>query len=155
MHISTRASTSTDEEFLFKVYQSTRADEVNSWGWSTEQIYHFLCMQFNMQRQSYNLQYPDLETKIITHEKCDIGVLRTWEAAEEIVVVDIALLPKHRNQGIGTYLMKEIQRVGSEQNKSIRLSVFHQNVAAQRLYKSLGFVFTSLNGMYYSMIWTQ
>src|SRR5262245_24014367 len=35
-----------DEDFLFEVYVSTRADEVGAWGWDLDQQHGFLRMQF-------------------------------------------------------------------------------------------------------------
>jgi hypothetical protein len=60
--ISLRPVLSDDEEFLFSVYVSTRADEMNLVDWHTAQKKAFLRMQFRAQSHAYTENNPGAES---------------------------------------------------------------------------------------------
>lgn len=45
MEVELKSITKDDEPFLYEVYASSRRKEIDSWGWSAEQIQRFLEMQ--------------------------------------------------------------------------------------------------------------
>ena len=57
-----------DEPFLFELYASTRGDEMALVGWDKAQQEAFLRMQFNAQRSSYAMQFPNADYRIIAHD---------------------------------------------------------------------------------------
>src|SRR5438876_10560354 len=57
---------------------------------------------------------------------------------DEIRMVDIAMLPEHRSQGIGTSLLGELVREADAAGKSVTIHVERLNPAL-RLYERLGF----------------
>lgn len=140
-------------EFLFELYASTRFDEITSWGWEKEQIQAFLRMQFQAQQRSYKLQFPNLTSRIIVFENENVGRILLSEFEAKIVVVDITLLPKYRNKGIGTKVLLRLISDARNQNKNIQLSVFHNNERAKRLYERLGFQQVNRDEMYFQMEW--
>jgi len=71
--VSLRLAQPQDEWFLFQVYAATRADEMALVPWTAEQQQAFLHMQFNAQRQSYALDYPDAAWQIIVKAEVPIG----------------------------------------------------------------------------------
>jgi len=57
-----------DEPFLFELYASTRGDEMALVGWNKPQQEAFLRMQFNAQRSSYAMQFPNADYRIDVHD---------------------------------------------------------------------------------------
>jgi ribosomal protein S18 acetylase RimI-like enzyme len=72
---------------------------------------------------------------------------------EEIRLMDIALLPAYRNQGIGTRLMHDLLEEAETSHHFIGLHVEQFNRAYQ-LYQRLGFRDVEMRGIYMYMTWT-
>ena len=150
--ISFRLAQPDDEPFLFRVYASTRAEEMALVDWNAEQKQAFLQMQFNAQTQHYRAEYPKAEYKIILRKESEIGRLIINRADDEMLLIDIALLPEYRNAGIGTALVRDLQTEAAKTDKPLRLHVETFNPAMQ-LYKRLGFTKVSEAGIYHLMEW--
>src|SRR3954447_16209862 len=103
MHHTLRPSELGDEDFLFRLYASTRADEMALVNWSDEQKDAFLRMQFQAQTAHYRVYYPHAEYYVIQRDQTTpIGRLIIDRASDSMLIVDIALLPEYRGVGIGT-----------------------------------------------------
>jgi ribosomal protein S18 acetylase RimI-like enzyme len=152
MLISLRHATPEDEDFLYQVYASTREDEMALVPWTMEQKEAFLHMQFNAQRQSYRMQFPAAEYDVILCNNNPVGRLIVDRADEEIRLMDIALLAPYRNQGIGSGLIRDLQRQAISTQKPLRLHVESFNPAA-RLYARLGFREIGEIGIYHELEW--
>ncbi len=92
----------TDEPFLRAVYASTRAQELALLDWDEAVKEAFVSMQFNAQRRSYLADFPDAATQLILLGGQPVGRLVVARRAREIWLIDLALLPRYRNAGIGT-----------------------------------------------------
>lgn len=154
MTIDLRAVTERDQDFLFSVYASTRADEMNLVDWSTEQKVAFLHMQFEAQTRHYSLYYPNAEYKVIERAGVSLGRLIVEDRGDHFLIMDIALLPQYRGAGIGTFLLQELKQEAIRLNLPLVLRVEFFNPAI-RLYDRLGFVKTrEVNAVYQEMAWT-
>jgi len=154
MTIDLRAITTADADFLLALYTSTRADEMNLVDWTDEQKAAFLRMQFDAQTKHYLLHYPNAEYKIILRDGVSIGRLLTENRGDHFLIMDIALLPEHRQFGIGTFLVEELKQEAVRLNLPLVLRVEFFNPAI-RLYDRLGFVKTrEVNSVYHEMVWT-
>jgi ribosomal protein S18 acetylase RimI-like enzyme len=140
-----------DEAFLRELYLSTRREEMSAWGWNDAQQEIFARMQFNARQQSYVMQYPEAVYKIILLGGGRAGSLIVAQRDDEIRLVDIALLPEHRNRGIGSFIVKELFMEADAAGKILRLHVQRENDAARRLYERLGFSITNENDTYLRM----
>lgn len=149
MTIHLRHVETSDDDFLFSVYASTRGVEMNLVNWTATQKEAFLRMQFRAQRQQYQLTYPDAVDQIIEFNGVSAGRWIVDRSASETVLVDIALLPDFRNLGLGTSLLRSLQAEG----KKIILHVIRTNPAAN-LYQRLGFVFVAEEAFYSAMEWS-
>jgi hypothetical protein len=69
-----------NEPFLFAVYASTRVESRALGGWDAAQREAFLRMQFNAQRASYAVQFPNAEYSVIVRDGQDIGRMKTSPA---------------------------------------------------------------------------
>lgn len=150
--ITLRPAAAEDEEFLYQLYASTRAQEMDLAGWDAAQTASFLQMQFRAQTQSYRLQFPHAVTQIVLSHDVAIGRLVTDCTDIAILLMDIALLPTYRKRGIGTYLMQALQAEAARSGKEVHVYVQATN-PAQRLYQRLGFVAEGEPGIYFEMRW--
>src|SRR6266446_5543397 len=57
--ISFRAVTPEDEEFLLKLYKSSRGDDLRGLGWSEDRISEFLEMQYEAQQRLHSNDYQN------------------------------------------------------------------------------------------------
>src|SRR2546423_14264932 len=84
MSVTLRAAAPEDEPFLFKVYASTRADELAAWGWGAAQQETFLRMQFTAQQLAYGAQFPDADQMVLLYNEVLIGRMLIERRIEEI-----------------------------------------------------------------------
>lgn len=153
MKISLRASRPEDDDFLYQVYASTRAEEVAAFGWNEAQQTAFLKMQFVAQQRAYVWQFPGAEHSIILFDEKMAGRLIVVRTNQEIRLTDITLLPEYRNNGAGAFLVKELQAGAQEAGLPLRLRVFKANAAARRLYERLGFSHAGESDTHWMMEW--
>ena len=142
-----------DTEFLFTLFASTRAEELATTGWNAAQQERFLRQQFAAQRQAYEGNYPGAEFHVIVVAGRPAGRLYLHRRAQEIRVMDLALLPEFRRRGIGTALLTDVLAEGERTGRPVTIHVEVFN-PAQRLYHRLGFRPVASNGVYQLMEWT-
>lgn len=70
---------------------------------------------------------------------CNIN-FSTWQAMPLINIHDFVVSPDFRGQGIGIFLLEEIEKYARQNGFCrINLEVSHENLNAQKLYKKAGF----------------
>ena len=151
--LTLRPETEQDEDLLYRIYASTRADEMALVDWSEAEKESFLRMQFNAQRRYYLSTYQDARFDIIEQEETPVGRLYVHRLHDEIRVIDIALLPEHRGRGLGGGLLRAVLEEAAAVGKSVYVSVERFN-PAMRLYQRLGFVAITNDGVYRLMKWS-
>jgi len=139
--LTLRPVTESDEEFLLSVYASTRTDEL------------FLRWQFDMQRRQYEARFPDAEYYVILVDDEPAGRIWIGRDAEQIRLLDIALLSEFQNRGAGTLLLGALIDEARTEKKPLRHMVFMLNNDAHRFYERLGFVLIEDLGAYKHMEW--
>ena len=77
-----------------------------------------------------------------------IGFCACWLIEDELHINTVAVTPALRRQGVATRLLKEILAATGAQRAT--LEVRRSNVAALKLYESLGFATTAVRPRYYS-----
>jgi ribosomal protein S18 acetylase RimI-like enzyme len=148
--ISLRPFRQDDQEFIFKLYVSTRLGEIAEFGWSEAQQEAFLRMQFEARYRSYESAYGKAEHHIVEQDGRPIGrVMVLWEK-DFVLLVDIALLSEYRQQGIGGRLVCELIGQCNRRSVPLRLQVSKTNPAL-RLYERLGFIRQAEDQMYIQM----
>jgi ribosomal protein S18 acetylase RimI-like enzyme len=141
-----------DEPFLLRLYATTRADEMNLVPWDDAQKAAFLQSQFELQTHHYRKYYPDASFLIIEHEGEAIGRLYVDRSEGQILVIDIALLPKCRGAGIGRGLMEDVLAEAEVARKPVRIHVERHNPAL-RLYERLKFRMIEDKGVHFLLEW--
>ena len=82
-----------------------------------------------------------------------VGRLLVHRGACEIRVVDLGLLPEHRNQGIGGGVLQALLHEADEARTPVRLHVATFN-RAMKLYERLGFAPIRTDGIHVEMEWS-
>jgi ribosomal protein S18 acetylase RimI-like enzyme len=139
-----------DLAFLARLYATTRAEEMAMVPWTEEQKASFLQMQFDAQHTHYQNHCPDAEFSMVLMDGEPIGRLYLDRREDEHRVVDIALLPEHRGQGLGRALMEDVLAEARAAQKVVRIHV-ERNNPALRLYDRLGFKEIGDTGVYLLM----
>ena len=148
--VALRPITDDDLPFLRRVYGSTREEELAPTGWSEQEKSDFLDMQFRAQHAHYQEHYPGCAFDVIVLDGEDVGRLYLHRTDIEHRVVDIALLPDHRGNGIGGAIMRTILDEAHAAGKPARIFV-EKNNPAFRLYERLGFEVVGDEGVYWLM----
>jgi ribosomal protein S18 acetylase RimI-like enzyme len=151
--ITLRPITPQDENFLCRLYASTREDELAVVPWSAAEREAFLTMQFNAQHKFYQEQFRQAEFQLILLDDEPIGRLYIDRRPDEIRLIDIALLTEQRNKGIGSLFLKEVLAEGERAGLPVRIHVEQYNPALG-LYERLGFRKIGDQGVYYLLEWS-
>jgi len=96
-------------------------------------------MQSAARQSQYRTAFPGTFEQIIEANGVPVGSCWISESADELRVVDLAVLTAHRRQGVATAVLRRLGAQAAAENKPVRLSVWQDNLAAQELYRSLGF----------------
>lgn len=103
-----------DEEVLLAIFASTRTQERQQLGWPAQDWEAFIRQQFTAQHTQYMAAYANPCFSLVLRcgkegtEGEVVGRLYVDRGLDEIRVVDIALLPQHRRQGIGRRLLQAL-----------------------------------------------
>ncbi len=150
--IEFRDITDDDLPFLFRLYRTTREDEMAQVPWSESEKQAFLEQQFAFQHDYYTKNFGKASFQLVLLDGEPAGRLYLDRRDDEIRLIDIALLPEHRGQGIGGGLMRDVLAEGRRSGLPVRIHV-EQNNPALRLYRRLGFERVGDVGIYYLMEW--
>ena len=151
--VELRPVSESDNEFLLKVYESTRADELAQAEWAEGQKEMFLRWQLNLQRKEYETRFPDADYRVIVIDRQRAGRIWIGSDDEQIRLLDIALLPEFQNRGVGTALLERLKSEAQSKGKALRHMVFVLNNNADRFYERLGFKKIEDFGAYKHMEW--
>lgn len=152
MKIKFRNEAEKDKPFLQELYRTTRWEELVPVPWSDDEKKDFLRWQFEAQYTHYQKYFPEAHFKIVLDKNKPIGRLYLDYRDDEIRIVDIALLPEHRNRGIGSKLIKDVMAEAGRLGLMVRIHVEHNN-PAMTLYERLGFQKVDEEGVYWLMEW--
>lgn len=154
MEVALRPITGADESFLLSVYSGTRKEELSRVPWTRHQKDEFVAQQFGAQSAHYARHYPAMSADVIVIDGEPAGRLLVdrWEA--EIRIVDISLLPEHRNRGAGSLLISDLKSEAAATGRSLSIHVEKFNPAL-RLYERLGFRQLQDGEVYLLMEWRE
>ena len=142
-----RAAMPADADFEHFLYASTR-DDLRPLG--PEVFDGLVGMQFRAQAMSLRLEHPQADRKIVVVEDAPVGRLIVDGSGDHIEVLDVALLPEYRGQGIGTSVLRTVLGQADRVGRAVKLHVEKQSRAV-RLYERLGFAISGDVGMYFAM----
>jgi ribosomal protein S18 acetylase RimI-like enzyme len=150
--VTLRPVVAEDESFLYQAYASTRADELALVPWNEAQREAFLKMQFTAQQQDYRARYPSATHDIILLNSIPVGRIFVDRRDQAIHILDITVLPEHRNKGAGTTLLKRLMSEAADSGKSVTIYVESFNPSCH-LFERMGFLKIAEDGVNYLMQW--
>lgn len=151
---SVREVASGDMPLLFRVYASTRAEELAAVDWTAEQREAFLRQQFEAQHAWYQQNYAGAAFDVVlAADGRPAGRLYVARWPREIRLIDVALLPEFRGQGIGGAILGDLLAEAGQAGKPVTIHVERLNPAL-RLYERLGFRQKEDKGVYLFLEWS-
>lgn len=145
--VGLRPAATTDLPLLHRVYCSTRDEELHALDWSASDKAAFLQQQFELQHRYYRAHFPEAQFCVIECAGQDVGRWYLDRTGTELRLIDIALLPQWRRQGIGSQLLRALMAEADASARDILLHVEAQNPALA-MYVQLGFEPLATDGMY-------
>lgn len=133
-----RPATSADRPLLLRVYASTRQQELAQVPFTPEQKAAFVEQQFAAQSAHYERHHGDSSFDVVEVGGEPAGRLIVSRRPQELLIVDVALLPRFRGGGIGTRLLAPVLAEADGRGAKVTIHVERFN-PAQRLYRRLGF----------------
>jgi ribosomal protein S18 acetylase RimI-like enzyme len=104
-------------------------------------------MQFDAQDAWWHEHYADASFDVVLVDGEPAGRLYVHRGDRDIRIVDVALLPEHRGNGVGTSLIRDLLAEADAAEKSVTIHVERMNPAL-RLYERLGFSVAEDKGVY-------
>ena len=134
-----RPSNTSDEPFISQLYQSTRSDLdlINA---EQDFIVALKESQLNAQKAGYEDMYPNAMYFIIEYHDKRIGRVILDFGTNEILVVDISLIPQAQGKGLGSAVIRSFMYCADQVKLPLKLSVMSDNIQAKHVYAKLGFV---------------
>ncbi|MBX3481858.1 MAG: GNAT family N-acetyltransferase [Caulobacter sp.] len=135
-----RPATAEDAAFLAELF-AAGAREL--YGAAAAVLEPMIAMQHRSQVQSYASAFPDARDEIILDgEGRPAGRLLTDTDATGILVVDIAVAPSARRQGLARAAMDQVLARAQAATLPVTAQIMVTNTASQALFAGLGFAAT-------------
>ena len=150
--ITLRPATEADDDFILSCYASTRAQELEQVPWSVEQKEAFVRMQYTAQKNHYAAEAPCASHDIIYVAGTPVGRIYLDRREDAMHILDITLLPQHRNQGTGSLLLRRFLNEAGKAGKPVTIYVESFNPSL-RLFERLGFRKDHEKGFHLLMKW--
>jgi GNAT superfamily N-acetyltransferase len=133
-----RPCTQADDAFVYDVFCTTWESEVAALP-NQNLAQHVLRIQHIAQERRFENRYPSYQRYIVVEDGEPAGRLYVHEADAMLHVIDLTLLPRFQNRGIGTRVFRDVCEHAAREGRSVTLRVPRRNVRAADLYVSLGF----------------
>lgn len=150
--ITLRSFSASDQPFVFELYAGTRSEEMAMVPWSDEQRRMFLEMQFKAQLDHYQQYFPHARHDLILKSDEPVGRIYVDRSDNEISIIDITVLPKERNAGIGSHLIGQMLEEATRENKSVGIYVESFNPSCE-FFKRRGFIEAEVDGFQIHLYW--
>ena len=142
-----------DRDFRFHLFCRSRLPE-----WEMVQLdpplrEQLMKQQFHAQTVSYEQWFPRARFDIIELDGECIGRIVVDRPGDQIYIVNQAIVPERRNQGLGTSIMQFLMAEAAAAGLPVRLKVADNNDPSLRLYLRLGFAPIETVPAYIDMEW--
>jgi ribosomal protein S18 acetylase RimI-like enzyme len=148
-----RACTEADDAFVYDVFCTTWASEVAALP-NQNLAQHVLRIQHIAQERRFAGRYPRHDRFIVVEDGEPAGRLYVHEGESVIQVIDLTLMPRFRDRGIGTRIFHDLLEHAEEVGKSVSLRVERRNERATMLYTALGFKLVGVDDVDNYFEWT-
>jgi GNAT superfamily N-acetyltransferase len=141
-----------DQQFLARVYASTRKQELAATSMSDMQKAALLLLEFRAQHAHFLEHYPQADMLVVMGGGDEIGRLYIARWPTRHGIIDLTLLPEYRRHGAGEVLLRDLMDEAAAAAKDLSILVEKFN-PAMRLCQRLGFVAEKDKGAYDLMRW--
>jgi ribosomal protein S18 acetylase RimI-like enzyme len=150
--LSLRPVETPDEAWQLRIFAESHCAGFELLGLEAEVLASLIGMQFHARQTQYRAHAGATEYLICrrrsgsaasgsaTADEAVLGSCWLSDTAEQLRVLDIAVLAEHRRQGVARAVLTELCTQATAAAKPLRLSVWHQNHPARELYRTLGFL---------------
>ena len=150
---SLRPEVEADAGFRLALFRASRGPGWDQIPLPPEMLTRIMEQQFSVQTQGYRAAYPDARLEIVEIDGAPAGRLATHRADDALHLIDIALTPERRGQGVGEAILRALMDEACGLSVPMTLHVALDNLAAQRLYHRLGFVALSADETHLALRW--
>ena len=148
-----RPEVEADAPFRLALFRASRGPGWDQVPLPADMLTRIMEQQLYAQTQGYRAAYPQARLEIIMVDGTPVGRLATDRGVEALHLVDIALAPEWRGQGIGRAILRALMDEAAAVGTPMMLQVASDNLGAQRLYRGLGFVATAQNDTHFTLRW--
>ena len=141
-----RPCAASDDAFLYDVFCTTWASEVAALP-NQNLAQHVLRIQHIAQERRFATNYPNQQRFVLVEDGEPAGRLYLQSVGDTVHVVDLTLLPRFREQGIGSRVIRDLVAQCTADGRSIRLRVSRRNRGAIDLVNRLGFSLVSVDDL--------
>lgn len=133
MDYKIRIATPNDHDLIYTLKaESVRPYVEKIWGWDED-----------YQKKDFDSAFSNIEQfHVIEIDNSLVGFVQYYFEYPYFEVVEIHLLPECRCKGIGSDILRNLQKGCIAQDRKIRLGCFKENHRAKQLYLNLGFIQT-------------
>ena len=150
--ITLRPATAADDDFIFNCYASTREQELAQVPWTAEQKESFVRMQYAAQKNHYAAEAPRASHDVIYVDATPVGRIYLDRREDALHILDITVLPQHRNHGTGALLLRRLLDEAGRAGKPMTIYVENFNPSV-RFFERLGFQKDHEKGFHLLMKW--
>lgn len=133
-----RPATPSDGEFLRTVHAQTHGGDLCRSALPPAMLTSLLDLQFTAQQAQYATDHPAAIDQVIELAGVRAGRCWTDRTRTELRLLDLAVLPRFQRQGIAGAVLDELIALAQQDEVSLRLSVWSDNVTAVGLYARRG-----------------
>lgn len=148
-----RPERQSDRDFRYALFCNSRLPEWDLVRPQKELFEHLMRHQFQAQTTSYLNFFPNARFDIIELGNEPIGRIVVDRPGDKVHIVDQAIVPQRRNQGIGAAIMRFLMDEARAAGLPVHLKVADNNDPSMRLYVRLGFVPIEQIPAYIAMEW--
>ena len=152
--LTLRPTRADDQEFLFRLFSSVHSEKLNGAHLDLEEKNGLIKFMYHAFSGHYSTIGPAADDRIVLLNNESIGRMILLQTRGEIRLADIAILPEHRQRGIGSALIGQLQTESLMSNRPVRLQVARFD-RALRLYQRLGFYKIDVAEPYLHLEWTK
>jgi ribosomal protein S18 acetylase RimI-like enzyme len=143
-----------DAPFRLALFKASRGPGWDQLPLPADMLAKVMEQQFRAQIQGYQAAYPRARLEIVTVGGEPVGRLATDRSAGALHLIDIAVVPERRGQGIGGAVLRALIDEAAATDAPLTLQVARDNLAAHRLYHRLGFAATAADETHLTLRWS-
>jgi ribosomal protein S18 acetylase RimI-like enzyme len=152
--LTLRPARADDQEFLYRLFYSVHSEKLNLAYLNVEEKNRLIGVMYQGFARHYSAIGPAADDRIVLLNNECIGRMILLQTREEIRLADLAILPPHRQRGIGSALIGQLQTESLMSKRPVRLHVARFD-RALRLYQRLGFYKIDVAEPYLHLEWTK